>query len=228
MVVRGARPTIDGHSLNLANRVEVHDQFWEAVVSKTTVLAVVTTNYDIVAERGLRLVPRPRLGLPGFNYGVVGEQLFGGKSPGIFRNPCPHTAGAVPIFKLHGSVSWAHGKDGIEKYHDCRPGIRGDAAIIAPVQEKQVPRAFESVWSGAAKALGNSSVWLVVGYSFPEYDFAVNELLRKNYQKETMVHVVNPDENAATRLGNLIPRTNIIRHGGLPDALFDLRTVLSD
>ena len=228
VVVSGRRRTIDGHTLNLASKVQAHEQFWTAILRQTTDVAVVTTNYDVLAERGLRLVPRPRLGLPGFNYGVEQDRLFGGRGPGIFRNPWPHTTGTVPVFKLHGSVSWAHGRNGIERYHDCRPSIRGDAAIIAPVQEKQIPPAFESIWSSAAEALEKSEVWLIVGYSFPEYDMAVNTLLRKSYRPKTVVHVVNPDESAATRLVDLIPRTNIKQYRGLPDALSDIRTMLCD
>ena len=226
VVVRGRRPLIDGHTLNLANKVAVHELFWGAVLEQTSDLAVVTTNYDIVAERGLRLAPRRRLGLPGFNYGVVGERLAGGKGPGFFRNPWPSAAGSVPVFKLHGSVSWAYGRGGLEKYHDCRPAIRGDAAIIAPVREKEIPRAFGGVWSGAAEALCTAGKWLVVGYSFPEYDLAVNELLRNCYRAGTTVHVANPDRDAVSRLGKLIPMPNVVRHGGLPDALGEIRAML--
>ena len=57
VVVRGRRPRIDGHTLNLANRVEAHELFWAEVLGQTTDLAVVTTNYDVLAERGLRLAP---------------------------------------------------------------------------------------------------------------------------------------------------------------------------
>ena len=219
VVVRGRRPRIDGHTLNLANRVEAHELFWAEVLGQTTDLAVVTTNYDVLAERGLRLVPRSALGLPGFNYGEGEEPLVGGKGPGVFHNPWPRTKGTVPVFKLHGSVSWAYGGRGFEKYHDCRPAIRGDAAIIAPVQGKRIPRAFDGVWAGAGRALRNSRVWVVVGYSFPAYDLAVNDLLRANYRAETIVHVVNPDASAASRLAVFIGESNVIRHGGLPEAL---------
>jgi len=222
VVVRGIRPRIEGHTLNLINRVHAHELFWATVLRQTSDLSVVTTNYDILAERALRLVPRPRLGLPGFHYGQREEALLGGKGPGVFHNPWPRTKGTVPVFKLHGSVSWAHGRSGLEKYHDCRPAIRGDAAIIAPAQEKRIPRAFQGVWSGAALALRKADRWLVVGYSFPAYDQAVNELLRANHRPHTLVHVVNPDASAAHRLGQLIGNQPVVRHGRLPEALTEM------
>jgi len=48
---------------------------------------------------------------------------------------------------------------------------------------------------------------------------AVNDLLRTNYRAETIVHVVNPDASAASRLAVFIGESNVIRHGGLPEAL---------
>lgn len=224
--ILGRRPTITHHTLNLTSGIGVHEVFWTAIFKRTTDVAVLTTNYDILAERGLRLGSRPRLPRPGFHYGSGPEQLKGKSYPGVFRGQQPGTEGTVPLLKLHGSVSWAFGKNDIDRYHDCRPAIRGDAAIIAPITEKSVPRPFRSIWDNAASALTKSNIWIIIGYSFPEYDRAINELFRSNASHLPTVHVLNPDPSVARRLCTLLPHTNVYSHEGIPDALNDLPEIL--
>ena len=137
--IGGVRPTVSHHTLNLTSGVEAHELFWTTIFRRTSDIAVLTTNYDILAERGLRLTPRPRVPRPGFHYGKGHIELKGRGYPGAFRSAIPATRGSVPLLKLHGSVSWAIGTEGLEQYHDCRPAIRGDAAITAPIEEKNIP-----------------------------------------------------------------------------------------
>jgi len=75
--VVGRKPTIVRHTLNLTSGIKAHEEFWTAVFRRTEDVAVVTTNYDILAERGLRPKPRPRVPRPGFHYGDGPEQLEG-------------------------------------------------------------------------------------------------------------------------------------------------------
>ena len=224
--IRVRRSAITHHTLNLTSGIDAHEVFWTAIFKRTTDVSVLTTNYDILAERGLRLVSRPRLPRPGFHYGSGPEQLEGKSYPGVFRSQRPRTGGTVPLLKLHGSVSWAFGKNGIDRYHDCRPAIRGDAAIIAPITEKSVPLSFRSIWDHAASALTKSNIWIIVGYSFPEYDRAINELFRSNAPHRPTVHVLNPDPCVGRRLRTLLPHTNVYSHEGIPDAFDDLPEIL--
>ena len=224
--IRGQRPTITHHTLNLTSGIDVLETFWTAIFKRTVDVSVLTTNYDILAERGLRLTPRSRLPRPGFNYGNGSEQLKGKGYPGVFRSRTPKTEGMVPLLKLHGSVSWARGKNGIDHYHDCRPAIRGDAAIIAPVTEKSVPLIFRSIWDNAATLLRESDIWIIVGYSFPEYDIAINELFQSNISHRPRVHVLNPDLSVVHRLQMVLPNTNIYSHEGLPNSLHELPKIL--
>lgn len=218
-----------GHTLVNTSGVALHESFWKAVFCQTRDVSVLTTNYDILIERGLRLVPRPTLPRPGFYYGESPErhQLEGRGYPGFFSSKPPETKGTVPLFKLHGSVSWALSGDEIVKYRDCRPAIRGDAAIIAPTREKDVSSAFQAIWNQAAKALAQSDVWIVVGYSFPEYDEAINELFYSNAFHQPRIHILNPDPNVAYQARTLFPRSKIHVHGGLPDSFGDLPRMLA-
>ena len=224
--VRGQKPTITHHTLNLTSNIHAHEVFWTSVFTQTTDVAVLTTNYDILAERGLRLTPRPRLPRLGFHYGNGPELLEGRGYPGVFRSQPPVVGGTVPLLKLHGSISWAFGNNGIKRYHDCRPAIRGDAAIIAPVTEKNVPPAFKPIWEFAALALTKSDIWIVVGYSFPEYDLAINDLFRSNASHEPRIHVLNPDPDVANRVQKLLPASKVYSHDGIPNALGELPGML--
>ena len=224
--VRGIRPTVVGQSLAQTCRVEIHNEFWSAIFEREQNVSVLTTNYDILAEQGLRPRPMPRSLRPGFHYGIGAEQLKG-SVPGVLHSQVIEVMGNVPLLKLHGSVSWAYGTQGIERFHDCRPAIRGDAAIIAPVTEKSVPSEFEVIWRIAERVLCESHIWIVVGYSFPEYDEAVNKLLKKNSEHEPRIHIVNPNIDVALSAKRLLPRADIYAHPGLPEALNDLPEMVS-
>ena len=69
----GATPTITRHNLNRTSGVPEHERFWTAIFQQTTDVSVVTTNFDVLAERGLRHVPRPRVPRHGFHYGFGPE-----------------------------------------------------------------------------------------------------------------------------------------------------------
>lgn len=223
----GMKPTIVRHTLNLTSGIAAHEEFWSAVFRRTEDVAVITTNYDILAERGLRPKPRPRVPRPGFHYGDGPEQLEGGGYPTYAHIQRIRAEGRIPLLKLHGSISWALKKDRIVRYHDCRPAIRGDAVIVAPVTEKGVPSYFRPIWDRAASALSASDTWIVVGYSFPVYDTAINELFRTSTSHRPEVHIMNPDRSVAERIRPLLGRANVYSHGGLPDALGVLTRILA-
>ena len=91
---------------------------------------------------------RPRVPRPGFNYGFGPEALAGGGYPYSYARGL-RAAGQVPLLKLHGSVSWSMEHGVLVKYQDCRPAIRGDAAIVAPIVGKSVPAYLEATWQAA-------------------------------------------------------------------------------
>src|SRR5829696_7769266 len=53
---------------NLDRRsVTVHEEFCRAVFSRTAAITVLATNYDVLAERGMRHRSRPRVSRPAFH-----------------------------------------------------------------------------------------------------------------------------------------------------------------
>jgi hypothetical protein len=224
--VVGAKPTIIRHTLNVTSGIDAHEAFWSAIFRETDDVSVLTTNYDILAERGLRPRPRPRVPRFGFHYGAGPEQLEGGGYPSYAHIQRIRAEGKIPLLKLHGSISWSLKGTEIVRYHDCRPAIRGDALIVAPVTEKSVPESLQAIWTAAASALARSETWIIVGYSFPAYDVAINDLFRLNARHRPRVHVLNPDRQVADRVRSLLHPAEIFSHSGLPEALSDLPQML--
>jgi hypothetical protein len=223
----GGQPTITAHHLALTTQDEDHERFWTTIFRVTHDVCVVTTNYDVLAERGLRHKPRPRVPRPGFHYGAGREVLAGGGYPSYAHIVKVSAEGTVPLLKLHGSISWSVRGGKLIKYHDCRPAIRGDAAIVAPIHEKTVPSFLEPTWQRAERELAASSTWLVVGYSLPAYDGEVRRLLRRAGQHRPRIHVFDPTADVATRYAAEVPGALVESHGRLPDALDDVAAVAS-
>jgi hypothetical protein len=219
--VVGGRPAIVAHNITRAVGVPAHQDFWAAIFKRTKDVAVITPNYDILCERGLRTRPTPLKNLPGFNYGLGPEQLEGRGYPSFAHLRPIACTGTVPLHKIHGSVSWSIEKGRLVKYQDCRPAIRGDAAIIAPVQYKEVPPEFGLIWNNAARALAQSSQLIIVGYSLPEYDVAIKGLLHQNLPANATVHVFDPQAAVAERYKELFGTGRVFPHPGLPDGIRD-------
>ncbi|MHB1413680.1 MAG: hypothetical protein ACYC1C_00355 [Chloroflexota bacterium] len=226
----GTHLEVTSHSLNRASRIQVHERFWDVVFTSPHAggVSVITTNYDILCERGLRVSPRPRIHRLGFNYGVPGEVLKGGGYPSYTHIRPVAVTGSVPLLKLHGSVSWSLRNGVLERYHDCRPAIRGDAAIVAPTTEKTIPNFLSGSWASAETHLSNAAKWIVVGYSFPLYDIAISDLFRRAGAGGQEVHVFDPDPNPASRVKSLLPHSHVVHHPGLPEGMKDLEEVLGE
>jgi len=132
-----------------------------------TLTGVITTNYDLLVEYAL--------GTRGFNYGCLGEVLSGrGHYPvSQWRNPVV-LEGAIPLSKVHGSISWEAG----QRHSDGRGAIHGKALIVAPVHEKTPPASLAGEWALAGRILAESRGLLVFGFAFNPYDEAFGQHLR--------------------------------------------------
>lgn len=217
----GSQPHLTVTEQNLDRRsAPIHEEFWTAIFTRTTAVTVVTTNYDVLAERGMRHQPRPRAGRPGFNYGVGDQHLAGGGYPSYAHIQRIVACGHVPLLKLHGSVSWAEKGGQLVRYHDCRPAIRGDAVVVAPVRGKRPPALLEPVWQQARVAITKADQVLVVGYSLPEYDDQVIELLRSS-PRTCRYHIFDPAPALADKYERLLDRP-AVQHSGLPEGIQEL------
>lgn len=226
--VVGGQPQVTRHNLDRTTGIASHERFWTTIFRRTQDVSVITTNYDILPERGIRSTPRPHVPRPGFHYGWGPEPLAGGGYPSYSHIHKITASGTVPIYKLHGSVSWSYRNSQLVRYHDCRPAIRGDAAIVAPVTSKVLPQYLMAVWKGAKDTLNASPVWLIIGYSLPDYDELVRNLLRDSAQDDLTVHVFDPDDKVVGRLSAILRSRSIKHHPGLPHGIDELETILND
>jgi hypothetical protein len=226
----GRELEITRHYINRTTQIPIHEDFWTIIFRKTVDVAVMTTNYDILPERGLRHKPRPSIPRPGFHYGNGEEDLAGGGFPSYSHLQKMSTQGSVPLLKLHGSVSWSVRDGKLVKYHDCRPAIRGrgDPAIVAPVTHKKIPPFLKPIWKLAGSSLSSSDTWIIVGYSLPEYDLLVRDLFENARAHSPAIHVFDPNPAISERYSSFTENRRVFSHPGLPDGLEDLTRVMND
>lgn len=220
------------HSVLKDNKERPHKEFWTLVLGalpRGSEICVVTTNYDIWVERSLRVGPRPRRLLPGFHYVKPGDFLNGGPGYPLSQYAHPvHADGRVPLLKLHGSLSWKLSGGGVTFYSDCRPALTGEAAIVPPAEEKEIPPWLRATWARAEEQLRSADALVSVGYSFPEYDSGIIELIRRGIGSRISLKVaISPPSAAASPgLRRILGNAKALALPRLPDGLADIREFL--
>lgn len=214
-------------SLMLVTHCPAQVEFFRAITARFNLKAVITTNYDLLAERSLRCRPMKRYGR-GFHYGGLPfPQVAYGNGLPFSRETRVRTldiCGGIPLYKLHGSLNWVLEGTRIRITQDSRPALRAKAvsAIVPPTPEKQVPMWLGPVWSGAGEALSSADWWVVCGYSLPDYDLEIRNLLGRaaSAHATTGVLLIDPSsQSIAERWKNVAPNAQIRHLPGLPDAL---------
>jgi hypothetical protein len=131
--------------------------------------------------------------------------------------------GTIPVYKLHGSLNWSLTDGAIVAYQDMRPAFRhgGNAAIVPPIPEKGIPPWLAAVWREAAQALRQSAVWVVCGYSAPDYDIEVLRLLREaGAHRPLRVLLSSPDsDDRVAHWKKIVPDADVIPLPGLPSGI---------
>lgn len=145
-------------------------------------LGIVTTNYDLLVEYAL--------GTRYFHYTERDEVLHGrGAFPVSAYPKRVRLKGAIPLCKLHGSISW--GTDG-RRFADGRRGLSGKALIVPPVPEKAPSDQLTPIWAKARHILEQAGVLVVFGFAFNAYDTAVLSLLGRAGERLRKVIVYDP------------------------------------
>ncbi|MBK8259987.1 MAG: hypothetical protein IPK80_01455 [Nannocystis sp.] len=210
-------------------RSAVHVDFWAAVLKKFTLKMVVTTNYDLLIERGLRTKPTMRPTRPGIHYGGISrpQTLKGDKQPfSVHKSGQFETlAGSIPLYKLHGSLNWSFENDCLAMYQDARPAFRGGgtAAIIPPLTEKVTPDWLRSVWDQCENQLMSCPNWIVAGYSLPPYDIALSQLFQRAGGGVKNVWLIDPFAAGVieSRWKAAAPNARVVCLPGVSEALLD-------
>jgi hypothetical protein len=191
--------------------------FWNWLLDKILVRAIVTTNYDLTAEQTVGISLNAIAGSPGFHYAGI-ENTVHPLSSGFDRGSDPSPTGLIPLAKLHGSLNWSLTDDRVNVYPDLRAAFRnkGDAAIIPPLPEKPVPWWLEPVWEKAGVELTAAREWVVVGYSLPPYDHEINWLLADSARDVRRIRIYDPfADSIAERWSKIAPHAHIETNDGL-------------
>lgn len=164
----------------------------------------------MVIEKLLGPTYSGRLG--GFNYGKIGEDLQGRHPTSSKWSYGPVTiTGKIPLLKLNGSLNWDISSDGqIIKYIDSRPsrGRRYQVLLIPPAAGVKHDK-LQLVWDCAEHVLSTADIWIFCGYSIPDYDQAVRDLLRTSAKnvKRVIILDTNP-EPVRDKLRHLISNSD--------------------
>lgn len=198
--------------------------FWDALLDRTTVRAILTTNYDLTVEQTVGFKPDLIPGSPGFHYAGIEARVHRVNSPfGRDRAVDPTPTGFVPLAKLHGSLNWSLGGTGMDVFADVRPAFRGEgfAAIVPPLPEKHVPSWLVPVWDRAAMELSEADEWVVVGYSMPPYDREIKTMLEMSGRRVRRIRIYDPCAAAiADRWRSVVPNASVDLFEGLEPGFY--------
>jgi hypothetical protein len=154
-----------------------------------------------------------------FNYDLVLETIGGDRLNAVL----PHenvNSGAVPVYKLHGSVDWIN-SIGRSRYDVARVSPKDALNETERPLAMGVPGAskmgsnegpFSPLWGSAMKAIRDAQEICIIGYSFPISDaYSVDQILRairENQQKHLRIDLVfggpGVGEGTATRAMSLL------------------------
>jgi hypothetical protein len=96
------------------------------------------------------------------------------------------------------------------------------------VTRKTLPEYLGAIWTNAGAALVESRIWLIVGYSLPEYDELVRDLFTNSVRSDTVVHVFDPDDRVANRFRSVLPNHPVHAHAGLPEGIADIEEIVEE
>jgi len=160
-------------------------------------LSLVTTNYDHVAEYAADVAGYAWT--TGFDYGYIGQRCVN-QPVTIYKHQTPFRM--VDIWKVHGSIQWCRGKDGIVyNFPSINAMPEGFLpAIVTPGINKYKEtheEPFRSIVTGADLALDSGKSFFCVGYGFND-DHIQPKLLEKcrRYNKNIVVLAKNLTEAA--------------------------------
>ena len=99
-------------------------------------------------------------------------------------------------------------------------------AVVPPVPEKKRPDWLTKVWEYAGKGLRSSRIWIVCGYSMPDYDKALRDFFRDAAAgiANLEIYILDPNSTALMAKWQAItPAGTVITPlKGLPEGLTQL------
>jgi hypothetical protein len=180
--------------------------------------AIISFNYDLVAERALRPIADER------------DIAF---SQEIYSFGKAWKANLPSVLKLHGSSNWKFTKDGkqlVSRTHswddfDETPGYRGHIGsgssfpIFLPFWDKRIEQQpWLDLWTKAYHTLRMASRLLVWGYSLPPTDIKAQSLFTLALGKKVIdLCVIDPSPSTRERWRQMLPRARYWEYDSIKD-----------
>lgn len=233
-VAKHSRQAAYYHGITRPSAHPVHAEFWNRLLSSGAHVGVITLNYDILAEQALHRLTEghstPIFYYGGLPWGTHVRKMVNVAAPPGSKHIDVPLGHEVPIYKLHGSVTWAFEDHtfSIKVHDDVRAAYRGaksgGAAIIPPIEEKQMTDDFGAVWAAARRELSAADRWIICGYSMPDYDKAVRALFERASGEgpSKRVSVIDPSSQSLVDKWNFPNLSEVVPLDGLPDGLQQL------
>lgn len=192
---------------------KIHKNFWEKMLNKYDIRNIITTNYDLVIEQGLKREYTGHRSAPlcfyaGHPFGLKVKKNINVSKRKYEEVELGHE---ICLFKLHGSLNWVDEPHAYKVHDDVRAVFRknqmlGRPRVIPPLIEKEKPEWAFDIWNRAERVLKNANTWFFCGYSCPEYDYAISNLLKKSYHQNLRIKISDINsEVVLSRLTNILP-----------------------
>lgn len=209
----------------------IHKQFWERIERDFKVKYIVTTNYDISIEQALHSVPSPHRTAPRCRYGGFQHIQTVRKMTDVTTRAYDliQLGDDFVLYKLHGSINWAFEPHSptLKIHDDVRAVFRVDdkygiPAIVPPIPEKSMPPDFGQIWNEAKKVLLQTPIWIICGYSLPDYDQALKNWFQTilHEREKTKLIILDPYSSEIGKKWKILATNcEVVSVSGLPNAL---------
>jgi hypothetical protein len=221
------------HGITRSVESVIHRRFWTEIRNCFNLKSVVSMNYDILAEQGLKLSYCEKRTPPLCHYGGFPARQFVKKLLDVRTRAYEDVqlGSEIAMFKMHGSINWCDEPHGFKIHDDVRGVFRtgskyGTMAIVPPIPGKDGPPWLTKVWEYAARNLRISTIWIICGYSMPDYDDALKKFFFEAAVNTPCKRVFILDPNSEALVSKwrvILPSDSIvIPLKGLPEGLRQL------
>jgi hypothetical protein len=208
------------------------------LIRSTKPSAVISFNYDLIADQtmlDLGVLDWRAAAYRGAKCAMIPTKTGGQRT---FRIPNSRRQGALPLFKLHGSIHFqAAGRGKGFRLSGARlPKQKGELFdmveipdhpyLVPPIAAKiDVQQGtLKSRWYSAVDSLYKAKSWLIWGYSFPATDTISQVLFRTalaRNRRNKPVFVINPDQSVARRIRKICKKVSVKQFTSIEEFLHE-------
>ncbi len=179
----------------------VYEDYVKAIFSLRDDLSIISFNFDTLLHEDWMAYVNGEGNNVAFDYLITFDGIYpqGGREKTYKKGDK-----VIPLIKLHGSLDWSlcsgcgylslNHFDIDECFYDeyvclkCKKKATVTPFLIYPHQN--IDEKLKSIWEIAKVKLLEADMLTIVGYSFPPYDYNVNELFNCNLNENVQIKVI--------------------------------------